>query len=313
MLTPHILRLGLRHILAFHKNESTFSILFQRIARFSTDTNQNNLNKRREELMARGLPKQKPINGVKHIILVSSGKGGVGKSTTSVNLAAALIARYPKKGVGLLDTDVFGPSIPLMMNLNDTPILNKENLMEPLTNYGIKCMSMGFLIEKTSPVIWRGLMVMKALEKLMRQVHWGEIEYLVVDTPPGTGDTLLSLIQNLPISGVVLVTTPQTAALEVTRRGAAMFKKLNVPIIGIVENMNYVKCTSCSENINIFGKGTATLAENLRCDILGSFPLDPDISHSTDSGIPIVVQDDASEVSRNYINVAEHIVKFLKK
>ncbi|XP_023015342.2 NUBP iron-sulfur cluster assembly factor, mitochondrial isoform X1 [Leptinotarsa decemlineata] len=287
-------------------------VALQLRSRFFSATKQE-LEKRREELMARGLPKQKPIKGVKHIVLVCSGKGGVGKSTTSVNIAAALKANHPKKGVGLLDTDVFGPSIPLMMNLNETPILNKDNLMEPLTNYGVKCMSMGFLIEKTSAVIWRGLMVMQALEKLLRQVHWSEIDYLVVDTPPGTGDTLLSLVQNLPISGVVLVTTPQTAALEVTRRGASMFNKLKVPIIGIVENMNYVKCSSCSENISIFGKGTSTLANELHCEILGSFPLDPRISCCTEKGMPIVVQDSTSDVSKVYKSVADHMVRFLEE
>lgn len=151
--------------------------------------------------MARGLPKVKPIDGVKHIVLVASGKGGVGKSTTSVNLAVSLKVLQPEKNVGLLDADVFGPSIPLMMNLKETPLLTKDNLMKPLINYNIKCISMGFLVAEDAPVIWRGLMVMQALEKLLRQVFWDSIDYLIVDTPPGTGDTHLSLIQNIPISG----------------------------------------------------------------------------------------------------------------
>ncbi|KAK9719025.1 NUBPL iron-transfer P-loop NTPase [Popillia japonica] len=173
------------------------------------------LEKRQAQMMARSLPKIKSIPGVQNIILISSGKGGVGKSTTAVNLAVALKLVNPDKNIGLLDADVFGPSVPLMMNLNDTPLLNNDNLMIPLENYGIKCMSMGFLIAEDAALIWRGLMVMQALDRLMRQVAWGNIDYLIVDTPPGTGDTHLSLVQNLPIKGVILVTTPQTAAVDV--------------------------------------------------------------------------------------------------
>ncbi|KAJ8921437.1 hypothetical protein NQ315_003055 [Exocentrus adspersus] len=282
---------------------------------FSTDLKKADLEKRRKEMMSKGLPKQKPIKGVKHIILVCSGKGGVGKSTASVNLATVLKIINPKKEVGLLDTDVFGPSIPLMMNLHEEPFLTKDNLMEPLVNYGVKwyVMSMGFLVAKDAPVIWRGLMVMQALERLMRQVDWGEIEYLIVDTPPGTGDTHLSLVQNLPISGVVLVTTPQSAALQVTKRGAMMFKKLKVPLIGIVENMSSVKCTSCSADIKIFGEGTKGLAKELDCDILGSFPLSQEISHTSDKGIPVVVENRESCNSQLYRKVAESVVVFLEK
>ncbi|XP_057666378.1 iron-sulfur protein NUBPL isoform X1 [Diorhabda carinulata] len=285
-------------------------LLLQNLVHLSTDN--VDINEKRQQLMSRGLPKQKPITGVKNIILVSSGKGGVGKSTTSVNIATVLKHINPNKGIGLLDTDVFGPSIPLMMNLNDQPFINKENLMEPLVNYGVKCMSMGFLVGKEAPVIWRGLMVMQALEKLIRQVHWGTLEYLIVDTPPGTGDTLLSLVQNLPITGVVLVTTPQTAALEVTKRGAGLFKKLNVPIIGLVENMNYIKCTACFKNIDLFGKGTTKLAHELSCSILASLPLDPGISSSTNEGIPIVASDKESDVSKLYEIIARCIIKFVE-
>lgn len=179
--------------------------------------------------MSRGLPKQKPIEGVKQVIVVASGKGGVGKSTTAVNLALALAANDSSKAIGLLDVDVYGPSIPKMMNLKGNPELSQSNLMRPLLNYGIACMSMGFLVEETAPVVWRGLMVMSAIEKLLRQVDWGQLDYLVVDMPPGTGDVQLSVSQNTPISGAVIVSTPQDIALMDAHKGAEMFRKLHVP------------------------------------------------------------------------------------
>lgn len=168
-----------------------------------------------------------------------------------------------KINVGLLDADVFGPSVPLMMDLNESPLLTDDNKMIPPTNYGVKCMSMGFLVTEKSAVIWRGLMVMSALDRLLRQVQWGPLDYLVVDTPPGTGDTLLSLIQNLPISGVIMVTTPQKAAVQVTRRGGSMLQKLSVPIIGIVENMSFFQCPKCSHEVSLFGDNTKDLALEL--------------------------------------------------
>ncbi|XP_011139635.1 iron-sulfur protein NUBPL isoform X2 [Harpegnathos saltator] len=227
-------------------------------------TKQKNLQARQREIMARGLPNRKQIKDVKQILLVASGKGGVGKSTTAVNLAIALKIIEPKRSVGLLDADVFGPSIPVMMNIHESPIINYEKLMEPLINYGIKCMSMGFLIDEKSPVIWRGLMVMDALNKLVNQVAWGPLDYLVIDTPPGTGDTHLSLIQNLFISGALLVTTPQKVALEVTRRGANMFKKLDIPVAGIVENMSTVMCPKCMTEVPLFNNDTLSLAKEYK-------------------------------------------------
>nr|CAI5859749.1 unnamed protein product [Callosobruchus analis] len=268
---------------------------------FSLDTKKIDPEKR-AKVMSKGLPKQKPIRGVNNIILVASGKGGVGKSTTAVNLATSLKLNYPTNNIGILDADVFGPTVPLMMNLNETPLLTKDNLMKPLTNY-----------EKESPVIWRGLMVMQALEKLMRQVDWGKIDYLIIDTPPGTGDTLLSIIQNLPIAGVVLVTTPQSAALEVTKRGAMMFKKLNIPLIGIIENMSNVKCTSCASNIRIFGDGTSKLAEELGCKILSSLPLEGDISICTDEGTPIAVSGRNKEIEECFKRIGESVIAFCHK
>ncbi|KAG8034344.1 hypothetical protein G9C98_007420 [Cotesia typhae] len=263
--------------------------------------------------MGKGLPKQKSIKGVKQILLVASGKGGVGKSTTSVNLATALKIIQPQKAVGLLDADIFGPTIPLMMNLHQTPLLNNDNLMEPLVNYGVKCMSMGFLVDEKSPVIWRGLMVMSALEKLLRQVAWDSLDYLVVDTPPGTGDTLLSLIQNIPISGVVIVTTPQKAALDVARKGARMFQKMNVPIAGLVENMTNITCPKCLEQVSLFGEGGTILSKELGVPILKKFPLDKDTIECGDIGKPIVLAQPNSPQSTLYKELGQDIINFLQK
>ncbi|XP_063229380.1 iron-sulfur cluster transfer protein NUBPL isoform X2 [Bacillus rossius redtenbacheri] len=264
------------------------------------------------EIMRKGLPRKKPIPGVKHIVVVASGKGGVGKSTTAVNLAVALKEVNPDKEVGLLDTDVFGPSVPLMMNLNETPLLTEDNLMVPLVNYNIKChvgnpvcsMSMGFLIDEASPVVWRGLMVMSALSKLLYQVSWGAVDYLVVDTPPGTGDTQLSLVQNLPLSGAVLVTTPQAAALQVTRRGAALFRKLGVPVLGVVGNMSCVACPKCSHTSQLFGSGTQQLATQL---VLAEVPLHPSISAGGDSGKPVVTSAPNSPQALAYKSLGKKI------
>ncbi|XP_008547823.1 iron-sulfur protein NUBPL [Microplitis demolitor] len=279
----------------------------------SSSNNLKNENERRQQIMGKGLPKQKAIEGVKQVLLVASGKGGVGKSTTSVNLATALKIVEPNKAVGLLDADIFGPTIPLMMNLHQTPLLNDNNLMEPLVNYGVKCMSMGFLVDEKSPVIWRGLMVMSALDKLLRQVAWNPLDYLIVDTPPGTGDTLLSLIQNIPISGVVIVTTPQQAALDVARRGAKMFQKMKVPIAGLVENMTSLTCPNCSEQVSLFGEGGTLLSKELGIPILKKFPLDRNTTESGDLGKPIVLAHPNSTQATLYKELAQNILVFLQK
>ncbi|TGZ45770.1 putative histone-binding protein Caf1 [Temnothorax longispinosus] len=263
----------------------------------STRTKQENLEARQKEVMARGLPKRKRIKGVSQIFLIASGKGGVGKSTTAVNLATALKIIEPKKSIGLLDADVFGPSVPLMMNIHESPVLNQDNLMEPLK----------------SPVVWRGLMVMSALDKLVNQVAWGPLDYLVIDTPPGTGDTHLSLIQTLFIAGALLVTTPQKVALEVTRRGANMFKKLNIPVAGIVENMSSVTCPKCMTEVPLFGNATLSLAKELDVDILQKVPMHESIAESSDSGKPIVLAAPKSRQAETYRELAERVVTFLNK
>ncbi|XP_053987008.1 iron-sulfur protein NUBPL isoform X1 [Hylaeus volcanicus] len=272
---------------------------------------QTDMETKRKEVMARGLPKQKPLKGVKQIFVVASGKGGVGKSTTAVNLSTALKILEPNKSIGLLDADVFGPSVPLMMNIRQSPVVNKANLMEPLVNYGVKCMSMGFLIDEKSPVIWRGLMVMSAIDKLLRQVAWDPLDYLVVDTPPGTGDTHLSIIQNLPVSGVLLVTTPQKAAVEVTRRGASMFKKLNIPIAGIVENMSSVTCPKCSNQIALYNGGVKMMAEELGVQILQTVPLSENIAESCEVGKPIVLSAPNNVQAIAYKDLAKRVISFL--
>ena len=278
---------------------------------FLKERNQLEIEMKRKEIMARGLPKQKPLKGVKQIFVVASGKGGVGKSTTAVNLSTALKIIEPKKSVGLLDADVFGPSIPLMMNIHLSPLTNDANLIEPLVNYGVKCMSMGFLIDDKSPVIWRGLMVMSAIEKLLHQVAWDPLDYLIVDTPPGTGDTHLSLIQSLPVAGALLVTTPQQAAIQVTRRGANMFKRLNIPIAGIVENMSSIVCPNCKNEIPLYSDGIKRMANELGVEILESVPLSEDIAQSCDNGKPIVLTAPKSIQARVYKHLAERVISFL--
>ncbi|KAM7230684.1 hypothetical protein CapIbe_018174 [Capra ibex] len=270
------------------------------------------LKQRRSQIMSRGLPKQKPIEGVKQVIVVASGKGGVGKSTTAVNLALALAANESSKAVGLLDADVYGPSIPKMMNLKGNPELSQSNLMRPLLNYGIACMSMGFLVEETAPLVWRGLMVMSAIEKLLRQVDWGQLDYLVVDMPPGTGDVQLSVSQNIPISGAVIVSTPQDIALMDAHRGAEMFRKVHVPVLGLVQNMSVFQCPKCKHKTHIFGAdGARRLAQTLDLDILGDIPLHLNIREASDTGQPIVFSQPESDEAKAYLRIATEVVRRL--
>ncbi|KAL1790491.1 hypothetical protein HispidOSU_017806 [Sigmodon hispidus] len=271
------------------------------------------LKQRRTQIMSRGLPKQKPIEGVRQVIVVASGKGGVGKSTTAVNLALALAANDSSKAVGLLDVDVYGPSIPKMMNLKGNPELSPNNLMRPLLNYGISCMSMGFLVEETAPVVWRGLMVMSAIEKLLRQVDWGQLDYLVVDMPPGTGDVQLSVSQNIPISGAVIVSTPQDIALMDAHRGAEMFRKVHVPVLGLVQNMSVFQCPKCKHKTHIFGAdGARKLAQTLDLDILGDIPLHLSIREASDMGRPVVFSQPESEEAKAYLHIASEVVRRLQ-
>ncbi|XP_069586523.1 iron-sulfur cluster transfer protein NUBPL isoform X1 [Ranitomeya imitator] len=269
---------------------------------------------RQAEMMAHGLPKLKPIPGVMHVLVVASGKGGVGKSTTAVNLALGIAASDHVKSVGLLDADVYGPSIPRMMNLKGNPEVSDKNLMIPLVNYGIQCMSMGFLVEETAPIVWRGLMVMSAIERLLRQVDWGELDYLVIDMPPGTGDVQLSISQNIPISGAVIVSTPQDIALLDARRGAEMFQKVNVPVLGLVQNMSVFRCPKCDHKTHIFGAdGAQQLATAMGLDILGDIPLHINIRETCDLGKPVVVSDPESNEAKAYMGIAQQIISRISK
>ncbi|NWR57045.1 NUBPL protein, partial [Bucorvus abyssinicus] len=266
------------------------------------------LRDKRARILSRGLPKQKPIEGVKQVVVFTSGKGGVGKSTTAGKISFLTIT----KEVGLLDADIYGPSIPKMMNLKGSPELTSKNLMRPLKNYGIACMSMGFLIEETAPVVWRGLMVMSAVEKLLRQVDWGQLDYLIIDMPPGTGDVQLSVSQNIPIAGAVIVSTPQDVALLDARKGAEMFRKVHVPVLGLVQNMSVFQCPKCKHETHIFGAdGVKDLAKTLGLDILGDIPLHVNIRETCDSGQPVVISQPQSDAAKAYLEIAMEIVRRL--
>jgi len=229
-----------------------------------------------------------PLPGVKRIIAVASGKGGVGKSTVACNLAVGLQKLGLK--VGVLDADLFGPSMPKLFGLNSKPGLAPDGKkLVPLENYGVKVMSIGFLVEEGAPVVWRGPMVISALNQLLREVVWGELEVLVVDMPPGTGDTQLSMAQNVPLAGAVIVSTPQDLALIDARRGIAMFNQVKVPLLGVVENMSYFVCPHCGERTDVFSHGGARKeAQKLGVPFLGEVPLDIAIRLNSDDGRPVV-------------------------
>jgi len=267
------------------------------------------LKKRQKELMSRGLPRRRPIDGVKNVVLVASGKGGVGKSTTSVNLALSMAKQ--KFSVGILDADVYGPSIPIMMNLNEQPLVHEEtNKMLPLENYGVKCMSMGFLVKPENALVWRGPMVMGAVEKMAFGTHWRPLDFLIVDLPPGTGDIHLSLVQTIEnISGAVIVSTPQKVALADTKKSVAMLEKVNIPIFGLVENMSSFVCPKCNEISHIFGKNE-DLLDNVKS--LGSVPLEIEIMRNADQGKPIVLTHPKSKTAEIYSNIATNVIEASK-
>ena len=226
--------------------------------------------------------------GINKVIAVASGKGGVGKSTCAVNLACALAQDGGE--IGLLDCDIYGPSVPLMMGVNERPLVSPEEKLVPLMSHGVKLMSMGFLLEGDQPVIWRGPMIMKTIQQFVMQVDWGTLDYLLIDLPPGTGDAQLSLCQTVPLDGGVIVTTPQEASLGVVRKGIAMFERVNVPILGIVENMSYFTAPN-GDRIEIFGHGGgAAEAKRQGTAFLGEVPLFTEIREGGDAGIPVVVK-----------------------
>lgn len=247
-----------------------------------------------------------PIPGVKNIIAVTSGKGGVGKTTVAVNLAIAMARRGAR--VGLLDADIYGPNVPIMMGLKEKPRAGADQRIQPLEKYDIKVMSMGFLMEGDNPVIWRGPMIHQAVQTFLRQVSWGELDYLVIDLPPGTGDAQLTLIQSVPLAGGVVVTTPQDVALSDARKGIMMFRQLNVEVLGVVENMSYFKCPHCGERSEIFSHGGgAKTAEKFQAPFLGAIPLDTQIREGGDTGAPIVIGRPESPVTKAFIEVGDAV------
>jgi ATP-binding protein involved in chromosome partitioning len=258
-----------------------------------------------------GAETQRPlVPDVDAIIAVASGKGGVGKSTTTTNLALALAAQGQR--VGILDADIYGPSMPRMMGISGRPNAPDGRVLQPMENYGVKVMSMGFLVEEDTPMIWRGPMVMSAIEQMLRDVDWGALDVLVVDMPPGTGDAQLTMAQRVPLAGAVIVSTPQDIALLDARKGLNMFRKVDIPVLGIIENMSYFTCPHCGERSDIFSHGGARLeAERLGTEFLGEIPLDIAIRETSDSGRPIVVSQPESEHAKAYQRIAATILRKL--
>ena len=249
----------------------------------------------------------KLVDGVKNIIAIASGKGGVGKSTTAANIALALAAEGAR--VGMLDADIYGPSQPTMLGISGQPNTDGEHFMEPMTNHGLQAMSIGFLIGgDDTPMIWRGPMVIQALNQLLRQTRWDDLDYLIVDLPPGTGDIQLSLAQQVPVTGAVIVTTPQDVALMDARKGLKMFEKVGVKIVGIVENMSTHICSKCGHEEHIFGSGGGEkMCADYNVEFLGSLPLDIRIREQTDSGRPTVVADPDGNIAKAYKQIARRI------
>ena len=258
------------------------------------------------------MPEKKMPEGVKNIIAVASGKGGVGKSTTAVNLAVAMAQSGAR--VGLLDADIYGPSIPQMMGLaGRQPDVNDRTIF-PLENYGVKTISIGYIIKEEQAMIWRGPMVSGAVMQLLNDVAWGELDYLVIDLPPGTGDIHLTMVQSVPLTAAVVVTTPQDIALLDCRKGIAMFDKVHVPTLGIVENMSTFTCPHCGESTHIFDHGGADkLAKLHNVDVLGKLPLDLAIREMSDAGTPITAAKPDSEQARAYVNLADSVMLKVEK
>jgi ATP-binding protein involved in chromosome partitioning len=246
------------------------------------------------------------VPGVDAVIAVASGKGGVGKSTTAVNLALGL--RDLGLKVGILDADIYGPSLPKLLAIKEKPQTVGGNRLKPITRYGLTVMSIGFLIDEETPMIWRGPMVMSAITQMLREVEWGKLDVMVVDMPPGTGDAQLTMAQQVPLKGAVIVSTPQDLALVDARRGIAMFKRVNVPVLGVIENMSYFLCPKCGERSDIFGHGGAHKeAERLGVPFLGEIPLHMTIREKSDSGLPVVATEPEGEHARIYRDIASKV------
>ena len=247
------------------------------------------------------------LPGVSNVVAISSGKGGVGKSTVSVNLAVAL-ARAGLK-VGLLDADIYGPNVPIMFGISEQPVVTGGKI-QPHERYGVRLMSLGFLVQQEEAVIWRGPMVMHALEQLMRDVNWGELDYLLVDMPPGTGDAQLTMVQKVPLAGAILVSTPQAVALGDTIKGLMMFRKTDTPIIGMIENMSLFHCPHCHQPTELFRRGTVEAASGkYGVPYLGEIPFDVAIREGGDTGKPVAAEAPDSEVGRAFTAIAERVMR----
>jgi len=258
-----------------------------------------------------GQPPKLPIPGVKNLIAVGSGKGGVGKTTVAVNLAVSLA----KLGhaTGLMDADVYGPNVPLMMGINRTPMASGERI-QPLDQYGVKLMSMGFLNPGDKPLVWRGPMLHSVIQQFLRGVDWGELDYLVIDLPPGTGDVQLTLIQTAPITGSIIVTTPSDVSLEDARKAIHMFHQVRVPVLGIVENMSYLICPHCSERIDVFSHGGGRrTAEQMNVHFLGELPLNPAVRVGGDSGKPVALDEDPAKPGAGFMQLARNMIARLEE
>lgn len=256
-------------------------------------------------------PAKQGIPGVGAIIAVASGKGGVGKSTTAVNLALAL--KINGLRVGILDADIYGPSMPKLMGLKGRPQTRDGKIIEPMENYGVKVMSMGFLVDEETPMIWRGPMVMSALTQMLREVNWGDLDIMVVDMPPGTGDAQLTMAQQVPLAGAVIVSTPQDLALIDARRGVGMFRKVNVPVLGIIENMSFFIAPDTGKRYDIFGHGGAKAeAERIGAPFLGEVPLDMALRENSDNGTPLTATNPDGEHARIYRGIASKVWEQVK-
>lgn len=255
--------------------------------------------------------KQENLNGVKNLIAVASGKGGVGKSTVAVNLAFALAKAGAQ--VGIMDSDIYGPSLPTMLGVTDRPRVDEnKNMIYPIEKHGVKLISMGFLLAENSPVIWRGPMVSGITQQFLGQVMWGELDYLVIDLPPGTGDIQLTLTQQAPLTGAVIVTTPQEVSAVDARRGLKMFEEVNVPVLGVIENMSYFVCDGCNKKHHIFRKGGGLeISEKLNVQFLGHIPLESEIADCGDNGKPIVLNNETSIASQEYFEIAGKLASSL--
>ena len=252
-----------------------------------------------------------PIPGVQNLIAVGSGKGGVGKTTVAVNLAVALAALGHR--VGLMDADVYGPNVPMMMGINKTPMAYGERI-QPLENFGVKLMSMGFLSPGDKPLVWRGPMLHSVIQQCLRGVDWGDLEYLLIDLPPGTGDVQLTLIQTAPVTGAVVVTTPSDVSLEDARKAVHMFSQVKVPILGIVENMSYLICPHCQERVDVFSTGGGErTAREMKVNFLGALPLDPAVRAGGDTGKPVALRNGNDPHGTVYLELAKRTIERIRE